>query len=114
MANEAPAADVLKLTDENQDAAIQEHNLLVVDCYADWCGPCRMVAPIITELAGEYAGKVTFGKLDVDQAPGVSRQYGIASIPTLLFFKDGKLVDRQVGALPKPMLKDKVDALIAA
>ena len=76
--------------------------------------PCRMIAPFIVELATEYKGKVSFGKIDVDSSPGVSRQYSISSIPTLLFFKDGKLVDRVIGALPKPALKDKVEALIAA
>lgn len=114
MANDTPASDVLKVTDDNYDATVKQNTMLVVDCYADWCGPCRMIAPFIVELATEYKGKVAFGKIDVDQSPGVSRQFGISSIPTLLFFKDGKLVDRVIGALPKPALKDKVEGLIAA
>jgi thioredoxin 1 len=114
MANDTSASDVLKITDENQDAMIKEHSMLVIDCYADWCGPCRMIAPFVVELAGEYSGKVSFGKIDVDQSPGISRQYSISSIPTLLFFKNGKLVDRVIGALPKPALKEKVESLIAA
>jgi thioredoxin 1 len=108
------SADVLKISDDNQENMIKEHSMLVIDCYADWCGPCRMIAPFIAELATEYKDNVSFGKIDVDQSPGVSRQYSISSIPTLLFFKNGKLVDRVIGALPKPALKDKVEALIAA
>ncbi len=114
MSNETPTSDVLKISDENHEDMVKQHSMLVVDCFADWCGPCRMIAPFVVELATEYSGKVAFGKVDVDQSPGVSRQYSISSIPTLLFFKDGKLVERHVGALPKPALKDKVEALIAA
>jgi thioredoxin 1 len=114
MSTDTSSTDVLKITDQNQEEMIKQHSMLVIDCYADWCGPCRMIAPFIIDLASEYSGKVSFGKLDVDQAPGVSRQYGISSIPTLLFFKNGKLVERLVGALPKPALKEKVEALIAA
>jgi thioredoxin 1 len=95
-------------------ATIQKNPLAVVDCYADWCAPCRMIAPFIEELSVEYDGRVTFLKLDVDNSPNVAIQYGIRSIPTLLFFKNGKLVDQQIGALPKHILKQRVEALVAA
>jgi len=114
MASDAATTEVLKVTDENQADMVSQHSRIVLDCYADWCGPCRMVAPIIQELAGEYTGRVSFGKVDVDQSPGVARQFNVSSIPTLLFFKDGQLVDRLVGALPKPALKEKVDGLLNA
>ena len=114
MANDTSTSDVLKITDENQEDLIKQHSMLVIDCYADWCGPCRMIAPFMVELASEYSGKVAFGKVDVDQSQGVSRQYSISSIPTLLLFKDGKLIERHIGALPKPTLKEKVEALISA
>ena len=74
--------------------AIQDHPLVVVDCWAPWCGPCRMVAPVIEELAQDYAGRILFGKLDIDENQTVATQYGIMSIPTLLVFKNGRLVDR--------------------
>lgn len=106
-------SNVLQVTDGNLSDLLKQHSLLVVDCYADWCAPCRMVAPIIEELAGEYSGRVSFGKVDVDQNNGVAGQFGIRGIPTLLFFKDGSLVDQQVGALPKPALKQRLEGLLA-
>jgi thioredoxin 1 len=87
---------------------IENHPLVVVDCWASWCGPCRMVAPVIEELARDYAGKVLFGKLNVDENREVSMQYEIMSIPTLLVFKNGKLVDTIVGAMPKQTLEPKI------
>lgn len=92
--------------------AIQDNPHVVVDCYADWCAPCRMIAPFIEELAGEFEGRVTFLKVDVDGSPNVAMQYGVRSIPTLLFFKNGKLVDQQVGAMPKHNLKQRVESLL--
>ena len=74
---------------------------VMVDFYADWCGPCRMVAPIVEELAGEYAGKVKIGKINVDENPNTAKQYNVMSIPTILFIKGGKVVDQVIGALPK-------------
>lgn len=82
--------------------------VVVVDCWASWCGPCRMVAPIIEELAQEYSGRVAFGKLNVDENPSVASDHQIMSIPTLLVFKNGKLVDRIVGAMPKNVLEQKI------
>jgi thioredoxin 1 len=87
---------------------IQNHPLVVVDCWAPWCGPCRMVAPIIEELSRDYAGKILFGKLNVDDNREVSMQYDIMSIPTLLVFKNGKLVDTIIGAMPRQTLEQKI------
>ena len=87
---------------------IQNHPLVVVDCWAPWCGPCHMVAPVIEEMARDYAGKILFGKLNVDENREVATQYQIMSIPTLLVFKDGNLVDRIVGAMPRQMLEPKI------
>jgi thioredoxin 1 len=104
----------LHVGDADFAPTIQKNSLSVVDCYADWCAPCRMIAPFIEELAGDYEGRVAFLKLDVDNSPNVAIQYGIRSIPTLLFFKNGKMVDQQVGALPKHVLKQRVESLLAA
>jgi len=93
------------LTDGNFGQAIAKYPNLVVDCWAEWCGPCRMVGPIIDQFAQEYEGQVVFGKLDVDHNQEVAGRHGIMSIPTLLFFKNGQLVGKKVGALPKPALK---------
>ena len=93
------------LTDSTFEKFVQEHPLVVVDCWAAWCGPCRMVAPIIDELAKSYAGKITFGKLNVDDNPAVTAEYSIMSIPTLLVFKNSTLVDRIIGARPRASLE---------
>lgn len=93
------------LTDNNFDQAVAKYPALVVDCWAEWCAPCRMVAPVIEKLAGHYAGKVMFGKLDVDHNKKISQRYGIMSIPTLLFFKEGGMAGNKVGALPEQMLE---------
>ena len=91
---------------------IQNHPLVVVDCWAPWCGPCYMVAPVIEELARDYAGRILFGKLNVDENRRVATQYQIMSIPTLLVFKNGKLIDRIVGAMPRQMLEPKITRYI--
>jgi thioredoxin len=101
---DAPRGPVT-LTDGNFAAAIEKYPALVVDCWAEWCAPCRMVAPIIDDLAQEHQGSVVFGKLDVDQNQESAGGYGIMSIPTLLFFKNGEMVGSQVGALPKANLE---------
>jgi thioredoxin 1 len=98
----------MTLTDGSFEEAVAKYPALVVDCWAEWCGPCRMVAPIIDELAGEYQGRVVFGKLDVDENQVVAREHGIMSIPTLMFFKEGQLAGTQVGALPKAALESAI------
>jgi len=99
----------VEVTDTNFKNEVLDSQIpVVVDFWAVWCGPCKMIAPIIEELAVEYQGKMKFGKLDVDSNPQVSMQYGIRSIPTLLVFKGGKVVDQIVGAMPKRNLIDKI------
>ncbi|HLR77289.1 MAG TPA: thioredoxin [Balneolaceae bacterium] len=83
---------------------------VLVDFWAEWCGPCRMVGPIVEELAGEYEGKAKIGKVDVDSNPETSTEYGIRSIPAMLIFKDGEVVDQIVGAVPKAQLKKQLEA----
>ncbi|MFO0752841.1 MAG: thioredoxin [Thermodesulfovibrionales bacterium] len=92
----------------------QSGGLVMVDFWAVWCGPCRMVAPTVEELAKEYSGKVKVGKLNTDENPDVASKYKIMGIPTLMFFKDGQKVDQIVGAVPKPQLKAKIDALLGS
>jgi thioredoxin 1 len=87
---------------------VREHPLVVVDCWAPWCSPCLFVSPIVEELARDYAGKIAFGKLNVDDNPGVATEYGIMSIPTLLVFKNGALVDRIIGARPRAALEQMI------
>lgn len=91
----------LQITDANFEELVNSGKPMVLDFWAEWCGPCRMVGPIIDELATEYEGRVTIGKMDVDNNNDVVAQFGIRNIPTVLFFKDGKVVDKQVGAAPK-------------
>ena len=94
----------LKVTDADIETNIKKYPLMVVDCWAPWCGPCRMIGPIIEELAKEMQGKIVFGKLNVDENRKTSMKYGIMSIPALLVFKNGNLVDNIIGAMPKEML----------
>ena len=98
----------VKVTDTTFKETIQNHSIVVVDCWAPWCAPCRMVAPIIDELALDYTGKILFGKLNVDENRAVAIKYQIMSIPTLLVFKNGELVDRIIGAQPRQMLEPKL------
>jgi thioredoxin 1 len=100
-----------EFTDTNfQEVAIDNKGVAVVDFWAEWCGPCRMITPIIEELSKEYDGKATIGKVNVDENPEVSMKYGIRSIPTILILKDGEIVDKQVGVTTKQKLVDKIEA----
>ncbi|MFA5102316.1 MAG: thioredoxin [Candidatus Thermoplasmatota archaeon] len=98
----------IHLLDADIDENIRKFPTIVIDCWAPWCGPCRMIGPIVEELAKDMQGKIVFGKLNVDENPQTSMKYGIMSIPTMLVFKNGKLVDRVVGAMPKEMLLQKL------
>ena len=104
----------LHLTEQNFDEALAASpGLLMVDFWAEWCGPCRAVAPALEELARESAGRVTLAKVNVDENPGLAARYGIRSIPTILFVKQGKVADQVIGAVPKTRLREKLDALSA-
>jgi len=103
----------LEITDANfEELVLKSDKPVVVDFWAEWCGPCRMVGPIIEEMASEYDGKALIGKVDVDKNPGVATQFGIRNIPTILFVKNGEVVDKSVGAVPKGQLTSKLDAII--
>ena len=102
----------LEITDNNFKEILAEGKPVVIDFWAPWCGPCKMVGPIIDELAGEYEGKVLIGKCDVDENGDVAAEYGIRNIPTVLFFKNGELVDKQVGSAPKSFYVTKIEALL--
>jgi len=102
-----------EFTDANFKAsAIDTDGVAVVDFWAEWCGPCRMITPIIDELASEYEGKALIGKVNVDHNPEVSMQFGVRSIPTILFMKGGEVIDKHVGAASKAALASKIDALL--
>lgn len=107
-------AKPIELTDSNFDNEVLTSDTpVLVDFWAEWCGPCRMIGPVVEELASDYAGKVKVGKVDVDSNPEVSVKYGIRSIPALLIFKDGEVVDQIIGAVPKTQLVKHLDAQIA-
>jgi thioredoxin 1 len=99
----------VELTDGSFETEVLKSTLpVLIDFWAIWCGPCRMVSPIMEELAGDYAGKLKVGKVDVDSNPATAMQYGIRSIPTLLLFKDGQVIEQIVGAVPKRVIVDKL------
>lgn len=102
----------LEITDSNFQEILAEGKPVVMDFWAPWCGPCKMVGPIIDELATEYEGKVIIGKCDVDENGDVAAEYGIRNIPTVLFFKNGELVDKQVGSAPKSAYLAKIEAIL--
>ena len=95
-----------------EELVLRADKPVLVDFWAEWCGPCRMVGPIVNELADDYAGRLIVGKVDVDSNPGIASQFGIRNIPTILFFKDGVVVDKHVGAAPKTTLSSKVDSIL--
>lgn len=98
----------VEVADQTFESFIKDNQFVVVDCWASWCGPCRMVAPVVEALARDYAGKIVFGKLNVDENASTPAKYGIMSIPTLLVFKKGELVDRIVGAMPRANLEKMI------
>ena len=103
----------VKVTKDNFEQEVMNSDVpVLVDFWAEWCGPCRMIAPIVEDLSKEYAGKLVVTKCDVDNSPGVAARFGIRNIPTVLFFKEGKVSDKQVGAVPKTNFVNKVNALI--
>jgi len=101
----------LEVNDANFEEIVIKHKNVAIDCWAPWCGPCLMIAPVIEELAKELKGKVVFGKLNVDENQRTAMRFNIMSIPTILLFKDGKLVDRIIGAMPKEFIVEKLKSL---
>ena len=103
----------VEVNDSNfEEKVLKSDKPVIVDFWAEWCGPCRMIGPIVEELSEDYKDQVLCTKLDVDSNPGVASKYGIRNIPTILFFKDGEIVDKQVGAVPKSNLEEKLKTLM--
>lgn len=103
----------VEITDANfEEVVINSKIPVMVDFWAEWCGPCRMVGPIVDEIYKEYEGKAIVGKVNVDENPGVSAKFGVRNIPTIIFVKDGQVADKSVGAVPKAQLTSKLDAIL--
>jgi thioredoxin 1 len=108
------AGNVIELTNDNFDSEVVSHQgTVLVDFWAPWCGPCRMVGPVVEQIATEYEGRAKVAKLNTDEASDIASRYGIRSIPTLLFFKNGEMVQQLVGAYPKGKITEKLDAALA-
>jgi thioredoxin len=105
------ATTTIALTDKGFDEAVVAHPQLVVDFWAPWCGPCRVLGPVLDEIAREHAGRVIVGKVNVDEQPALAGRFGVRSIPTLIFFKDGEAVDTVIGAVPKAEIAKRIEAL---
>lgn len=101
------------INDANFDEIINSDKPVLVDFWAEWCGPCKMIGPVVEDLAGEYEGRAVVAKLNVDENPAVTARFGVRSIPTLLVFKGGQIVDKQIGAVPKSVLAQKLQAQVA-
>lgn len=108
-------AEPIEVKEENWVSEVMNSDLpVLVDFWAEWCGPCKMIAPSVHDMAVEYDGKLKVGKLDVDSSPAVAVQYGVRSIPALIFFKGGKPVDQIIGAVPKGALKKRIDSVLGS
>ncbi|GAB3643607.1 thioredoxin [Spirosoma arcticum] len=106
----AAGSHAVEATDANFEQLIQSDKPVLVDFWAEWCGPCKMIGPVVEQLAGEYEGKAIIAKMDVDQNAQIPAKFGIRSIPTLMVFKNGQLVDKVIGAVPKNVLEQKLQA----
>jgi thioredoxin 1 len=104
----------LEITDANfEELVLKSDKPVLVDFWAEWCGPCRMVGPVVEDISRDYSGRAVVGKVNVDNNPGISMKYGIRNIPALLFFNKGEIVDKQIGAVPKSVLAGKLDKQLA-
>jgi len=109
MKEEKPVGNApIAIDDEHFDETVKKHSLMLIDCWADWCGPCRLLAPTVDELVRDYAGRVTVGKLNVDDNPLTAERFSVMSIPTLLIMKNGVEVDRVVGCVPKELIEERL------
>jgi thioredoxin 1 len=106
--DESSGKEPIVIDDEHFDGTVKKHSLMLIDCWADWCGPCRMLAPTVDELARDYVGRVTVGKLNVDDNPQTAERFSVMSIPTLLIMKNGAEVDRVVGCVPKELIEERL------